>query len=282
MNTLVATTGTRTVQLGELPTTTLERLLAQASLQTRVDRKYLLAADEVPVVLGLVDGEIEVLEIDRCRCFGYRSTYFDTPARDAFLRSGRGRRRRFKVRTRVYRDSGDTWLEVKTRGPRGETVKDRLPYDLADAGRLTPAALDFVAMTLESRGVTGVEAAELEPVLHTSYERATLLVATCTLLNRVRSTSVRAAEASRATVDWGLSWRRPGSSRTLSLPHQVVVETKGGASPSALDRALWHRGFRPSRISKYGAGLAALSDLPELKWHRVLHQQLRTMPDLSA
>ena len=283
MSTLVApTSGTRTVQLDELPTTSLERLLAQAALQTRVDRKYVLDAADLPGVLGAVDGSLEVLRIDGRQRFGYHSTYFDTPALDAFHLAGRGRRRRFKVRTRSYRDSGETWLEVKTRGRRGETVKDRLPYDLADAGRLTAAALDFVATTLESRGVAGVEVAELEPALHTSYERATLLVATCTLLDRVRSTSVRATETSRATVDWGLSWRRPGSGARLALPRQVIVETKGGAGPSALDRALWRHGVRPSRVSKYGAGLAVLTDLPELKWHRVLSQQLHTTPDLPA
>lgn len=269
MSTLLATpTGNRALQLDELPTTSLERVLAQAALQTRVDRKYVLATNDLPAVLGAAADSLELLRIDGRQRFGYHSTYFDTPAKDAFLRSGRGRRRRFKVRTRVYRDSGETWLEVKTRGPRGETVKDRLPYELADAGRLTAEAHDFVAATLEGRGVTGVEVAELGPVLHTSYDRSTLLV------------TMR--ETSRATIDSGLTWRRPGSGPTLTLPHQVVVETKGGACPSALDRALWRHGVRPSRISKYGVGLAALTDLPELKWHRVLHQQLHPTPDLPA
>ncbi len=57
------------------------------------------------------------------------------------------------------------------------------------------------------------------------------------------------------------------------MPDTLIVETKGGSSPSALDRALWRTGTRPSRVSKYGAGLAALDDdLPDLKWHRVLTQ----------
>ena len=57
------------------------------------------------------------------------------------------------------------------------------------------------------------------------------------------------------------------------MPGQVIVETKGGSTPSPLDRALWRAGVRPSRISKYGVGLAALDDdLPSLKWHRLLNQ----------
>ena len=255
--------------LDDLPGTTLETVLGQAALQTRVDRKYLLAADELPGVLGGVDGGLAVLRIGERQGFGYHSTYFDTPDLEAFRLAGQGRRRRFKVRTRVYRDSGDAWLEVKTRGQRGATVKDRTPYELADAGRLTPAARAFVARTLDERGVDGVDVAELVPALHTSYVRTTLLL-------------TDPGATSRATVDTGLVWRRPWTETALSVPDQVIVETKGGTVPSSLDRALWRAGFRPGRISKYGAGLAALDDdLPSLKWHRLLNQRLQTDPGSS-
>ena len=61
-----------------------------------------------------------------------------------------------------------------------------------------------------------------------------------------------------------IEWATPGS---------VIIETKGGATASAIDRALWYSGVRPSCVSKYGAGLAALGeDLPELKWRRALNQ----------
>jgi len=248
--------------LDELPTITLEQLLSQAELQTRIDRKYLAVTGAVPALLGTADADLRVLSIAGRRRFAYRSTYFDTPELDAFLLAGRGRRRRFKVRTRVYRDSGEAWLEVKTRGPRGATVKDRMPYDLADAGRLTAAALSFVATTLVAHEVHGVDVAALRPTLHTAYDRSTLLVASRT-----------SAEVSRATIDSHLVWRRPGSEHSLATPDGVIIETKGGATASAIDRALWHSGVRPSCVSKYGAGLAALDeDLPDLKWRRALNQ----------
>ncbi len=256
-----------TFDLDLLPPVTLQDVLSEAELQTRIDRKYVLAADELAEVLAALPAGVRVLEIGGRRCFAYRSTYFDTPAFDAFHASGRGRRRRFKVRTRVYRHSGETWLEVKTRGPRGTTVKDRLAYDLADAGRLTTEGEDFVATTLAARHVADVDTGALVPSLHTSYDRLTLLLP--------------GADASRATIDSGLSWRRPGSSLSISVPNTLIVETKGGSSPSVLDRALWRAGSRPSRISKYGAGLATLDDdLPDLKWHRLLNH-LPTSPSIA-
>jgi len=254
-------------ELDRLWPVTLEYLRGDADLQTRIDRKYVLADDDLAGVLDALPGSPRVLEIDGRRRFAYRSTYFDTPALDAFHSSGRGRRRRFKVRTRVYRHSRDTWLEVKTRGARGTTVKDRLPYDLADAGRLTAEAFDFVSATLAAHRVADVDAATLIPSLHTSYERTTLLLT--------------GAGLSRATIDSGLAWRRPGSTFSVSVPGTLIVETKGGSSPSALDRALWRAGTRPSSVSKYGAGLATLDDdLPDLKWHRVL-TRLPTAPRIA-
>ena len=198
-------TTVRPRELGELPSISLEQLLSQAELQTRVDRKYLSHADEIPALLGQVDADLHVLSIAGSRRFAYRSTYFDTPGLDAFLLAGRGRRRRFKVRTRVYRDSGEAWLEVKTRGPRGTTVKDRMPYDLADAGRLTGEAREFIASTLEGHQVESVDVATLVPALHTAYDRVTLLV-----------TPEDADRVSRATIDSNLTWRRPGSPNSLA------------------------------------------------------------------
>jgi hypothetical protein len=256
-----------TLDLDLLRPVTLEHLLCEAELQTRIDRKYVLDDEGLGDLITTLPDGARVLEIDGRRRFAYRSTYFDTPALDAFHAAGRGRRRRFKVRTRVYRHSGETWLEVKTRGPRGTTVKDRLPYDLADAGRLTTEGRDFVASTLAAHRVAGVHAAALVPSLHTSYDRLTQLLT---------GTGV-----SRATIDSGLSWRRPGSTLSVSVPGTLIVETKGGSSPSELDRALWRAGTRPSRVSKYGAGLATLDhDLPDLKWHRVL-TQLPTSPRIA-
>lgn len=251
---------TRTA-LSDLPTVTLDELLVRAELQTRIDRKYVLDASLLAPVLAKVD-DLRVLDIDQRRTFGYLSVYFDTPQLEAFYGGGQGRRRRFKVRTRVYLESDDAMLEVKTRGPRGTTVKTRLPYDLADADRLTPAGRTFVAATLRAHQVTDVRVGELTPSLQTTYRRSTLLL----------GSFGTHGSASRATIDTDLAWRRPGpaGARVHGGP-MVIVETKGGATPSALDRALWRHGIRPSTISKYGTGLAALDDaLPDLKWHRTL------------
>ncbi|MEE6261013.1 polyphosphate polymerase domain-containing protein [Plantactinospora sonchi] len=234
----------------------LEELVERAALQTRVDRKYLLPVDVMWDVLDLVDPTTRVLEIDGARSFAYQSTYFDTPDLTSYLLTAQRRRRRFKIRTRTYLDSSLCWLEVKTRGARGNTVKDRLPYQTDHENVLTPG-LEFVESVLARESIPLDGPAVFVPTLVTRYRRSTLFLP---------------ATTSRVTVDTELIWQDTAST-ALHLPDLAVVETKTGSTASAVDRLLWARGHRPIRISKYATGLAALRpDLPAAPWRRTLRR----------
>lgn len=239
-----------------LPTVELTELVERAALQTRVDRKYLLTPAHTEQVLArLATTEApRVLCIDGRRDSGYDSLYLDTPDLAGYHLAAHGRRRRFKVRRRTYLETGETWLELKTRGPRGATVKQRaLGGDRA-----------FLDDAFCAAGLPDLRGVALVPVLTTTYRRTTLL------LPRTDS---------RLTLDAGLRWATPDG-RRLDLPHRVVVETKSGAQPSAVDRLLWRSGVRPARISKFGTGLAALHPtLPANRWHPVLTRHLTASLD---
>ncbi|MFC8683134.1 polyphosphate polymerase domain-containing protein [Microbacterium ureisolvens] len=233
----------------------LETLVAEASLLTRVDRKYVVPRAGVDAVMAALDPRTRVLEIAGARDFAYESVYFDTPDLLSFRMAAQPRRRRFKLRTRSYLDTGTSYLEIKTRGARGTTVKDRDEYDARLRDRLTDDARDDVADAFAAIGVAAERADELDATLLTRYRRATLLAADGT---------------GRATVDTALEWVQPDG-RGFALPGTVIVETKSGASPSDVDRALWRAGHRPATVSKYATGLAALHpDLPRNRWARLL------------
>lgn len=87
-----------------LPPIGLDALNAEAALQTRVDRKYVVPEAQAQELLATFTADVRVLEMDRCRCFAYDSVYFDTAGLDSYLLAARGRRRRYKVRTRTYVD----------------------------------------------------------------------------------------------------------------------------------------------------------------------------------
>jgi hypothetical protein len=238
-----------------LPTVELAELVERASLQTRVDRKYLLTPGQAGQFLDRLaeTAAPRVLCIDGRRDSGYDSLYLDTPDLAGYHLAARGRRRRFKVRRRTYLETGETWLELKTRGPRGATVKQRS----------LEGSRAFLDDALAAAGLPDLRGVPLVPVLTTSYRRTSLL-----LPGHGTDTD------SRLTMDAGLRWSTPDG-RQLELPDRVVVETKSGAQSSTADRLLWRAGCRPARISKFGTGLAALHPtLPANRWHPVLTRHL--------
>lgn len=245
-----------------LPAVGLEELNAEAALQTRVDRKYVVPTGLACQLLATVSTDMRVLEMDGSRSFAYDSVYFDTAAMDSYLLAAHGRRRRYKIRTRTYVDSAVSFLEVKTEGAREATVKERIPYRLEDRARLTTEGLDYVRETLTA-AVGSVPAGRLEPVIETRYRRTTLYLP---------------ESGSRATIDTDVTWQRP-SHHPWVLDDAVILETKSGSTAGPLDRHLWAHGVRPSRISKFATGMAALCpDLPANRWTRTLSRSLALRP----
>ncbi|MBK8463533.1 MAG: polyphosphate polymerase domain-containing protein [Nigerium sp.] len=234
----------------------LDELIAEASLLTRIDRKYLLAETEASALLTALDPRTRVLTIEGRTRFRYASTYFDTDALISYHQAAYGRRRRFKVRTRDYLDAGTAFLEVKVRGNRDITVKDRIEHDPAAGAHLTPDERRFVRDTLDACRLNGSLTDDLHPALSTRYTRITLLPP---------------EDDTRITLDTGLTW--DDGIGELTLPGVVIIETKSGLRPSAIDRLLWQAGHRPQSLSKYATGTAALRrDMPANKWARVIRR----------
>jgi hypothetical protein len=244
----------------------LDELTAHAELQTRRDRKYVLPLHELSALLPALRRDTRILDIGGTRLFRYASVYFDTPELTSFRLTALRRRRRFKIRTRSYLDSGLCWLEVKTEGTRGGTVKTRLAYARDDHSNVAPGRW-FIDAVLDDLAVADPAALAFAPVLTTHYLRSTLYLP---------------ASQSRVTVDIDLAWADLGrthlsdvrlSRADLALPALAVVETKTRAAASEVDRLLWARGHRPTSISKYATGLAALRpDLPSAPWRRLLRR----------
>lgn len=241
----------------EMDTIGLSDLESVAALQTRKDRKYLVLESQLPEIIERVD--LEVLQIDGLRTFRYESVYFDTSDRISYLAAAHRRRRRFKVRTRSYVDSAICVLEVKTRERSGLTIKHRLPYDFARREQLNLEALEFI----DGFDTIHPVSHDLRPSLTTRYHRTTLL---------------EPASSSRITIDTGFACAAPDGS-SLELPRIAIVETKTDGRPCGVDHALWDAHLRPTKVSKYGTGLAALTPtLPANKWNRVLRQHFGWQP----
>ncbi len=243
--------------LADLSPVSLDVLVETADLQTRRDRKYLVPTSMLGPLIESTD--LRALDIEGRRDFRYESVYFDTPALVSYQAAAHGRRMRFKVRTRSYLDSGVSWLEVKTRDRRGLNTKERLAYDIEQRATLAAPGLRF----LRTYEQIAPNSDELHAALTTRYHRATLL---------------DEDSGGRATIDINVEWETPAGSQT-SLPGMAIVETKTNGAPCEIDHRLWSMHIRPTRISKYCSGLAALTPgLPANKWNRVLRRYFNWAP----
>ena len=122
-------------------------------------------------------------------------------------------------------------------------------------GLLPPAAANFVSGFER----IGDRAHQLTEVLTTRYQRVTLVTADA-----------------RVTVDRHVV-AADVHGRHLDYGDLLVVETKSTGAVGVVDRALWARGIRPARISKYCTSLAALQpELPSNKWSRSIRRYVPT------
>ncbi len=246
--------------LAGLPAVGLEELNTEAALQTRVDRKYVVPEGLAQELLATFDAEVRILEMDGSRCFAYDSVYFDTAQLDSYLLAAHGRRRRYKIRTRTYVDSAISFLEVKTEGAREATVKERIPYELSG-----PRPADGRGPGLRQRNACR---GHWRCSRRTARARARDPVPPHHALSaRIRQPGhhrfgCHLAAARRASLGPGRS-----GDRWRPSPARPPARWTGTSGP---------HGVRPSRISKFATGMAALNPrLPANRWNQTLR---RSMP----
>ncbi len=225
------------------------------ALQNRTDTKYLLSVAQVARALRAIRGQYRVLEINGVRLNPYQTLYFDTPDFALYLQHHAGKRNRYKVRSRRYDVTGQSFLEVKLKTNKERTVKRRVPTEEI-ATTCTPELAGFVAAC--APGLRG----ELEPKLWNAFARITL---------------VGAAPPERLTIDLGLSYRAAGWS--IALPGVAVAEVKqdGLDRSSGFMRQLRAMGVHPTSFSKYCIGVALL--FPQVK-HNNFKPKLRLLQQL--
>jgi hypothetical protein len=223
----------------------LETVTGTASALTRIDRKYVVPVAVAQHLVDEVASSVGVLEIAGRRATSYLTTYLDTARLTSCREHLQRRRRRWKVRERVYVEDGLRRLEVKLRVGDGRTVKhlSSLTPVRPGAGPLLEEDLHTLESSLGAGGhVVAVQT--LRPTATVSYERSTL---------------ADLDAGTRLTLDTGVV-SRLGDGQVWLDPSMVIVETKGHVRPGTPDRLLLAAGHRPLSLSKYVAAAALLHD----------------------
>ena len=189
-------------------------------LMNRIDTKYVTTqAVLMDLLKDAAAAGYRVLEADGARISPYDSVYYDTPALKSFYDHRNKRLVREKVRTRLYVNSGATFLEVKRKNNHGRTKKKRSPVS----------------------GIM-IDVPELSPSVETLFRRITL---------------VNSAMTERLTIDTCVCFRNLRSGIEASLKDAVIIELKqDGRAPSEMKGILLRHRIHPLRVSKYCIGVS--------------------------
>lgn len=220
----------------------LDDLDRHASLQRRIDHKYLIDGDLFERLAAELARDHRVLEIDSERMFEYESTYFDTPDLTCFHDHLEDREPRYKVRTRLYATTGSCSFEVKVKRDEGETAKHGIDYPAERRHEVDDRARQLLDETLEKEGI-GQAPEALPATLITRFERMTLAAADT---------------PARLTVDSRIVLSRPEGGAVALRHGHLLLETKTPEGDGPADRLLRDAGATPISVSKYRLGIGML------------------------
>jgi hypothetical protein len=226
-------------------------------LMNRTDKKFCLHLSQLPEILNNITPYYNVLAIQDKTIMPYDTVYFDTPDDQMYLCHQNGKLNRYKVRSRKYVVSDDTFLEIKFKNNKGRTLKERISRK-DDSLSLYPDELAFL-----NDG--------------TPYNSTLLVPKIRSLFNRI--TLVNKEFTDRVTIDL-----LPGfdnGTASVQLKNLVIVEVKQSKSsrPARIVEELQQHKIRMAGFSKYCMGRALLE--PKLKKNNFKPQLLRIHKDFS-
>jgi len=223
-------------------------------LMKRRDVKYVIPSKAVPELIRKVADKYRVLEIDGEKIQDYQTLYFDTPDREMYHEHHNRRLNRYKVRVRRYVNTDLSFLEIKFKNNKGETIKRRIqPRDPAN---ILENRNDI--FLLEN---SPYSASQIIPALQNHFKRITL---------------VHKTNAERLTIDLDINYSRIGDYDNLRLPGFSVVEIKRDrdSSPSDMIMQLKRDHYQDMGFSKYCMGTALMH--PHVK-HNLFQSRLRRL-----
>lgn len=234
--------------------------MKKVSLMKRVDTKYVTTLDKLHVILQALRDDYFVQETDGKQQLPYYTLYYDTPDCQMFSDHQRGKPNRQKVRIRKYCQTGQAFLEVKSKKGNGQTRKKRIA--VPDEHHSIRLSENFLAEHCPYQPQL------LEKKIENHFYRTTL---------------VSKALNERVTIDTGLSFYHHGNACSRSLDDLVIIELKrDGHRYSKLLEVLNDMYIPSSSFSKYCVGMV-LTD-PSMKYHRFkekLHPLARRIPSLQ-
>ena len=236
--------------LNDLQTVSLEEL-DNVKLLDRQDTKFVFNQIHLPLILDKIKPFYRILEINNERVFTYDNTYFDTDDFLFYNQHHNGNKKRFKIRSRKYSSSNQSFFEIKIKNNKDRTVKKRLPIDGINK-YLGEQEKDLVSE------IIGLPPNQITPKLNVQFSRITL---TDNSFNE------------RLTIDTNISAKNGSGSKIFN--QLVISEIKQNKYDPKSDfiQILRNLKIQEMRFSKYCMGMLHVNK--EIKYNRFKPKLLR-------
>ena len=222
------TNGLKTDYLDQIVLSDMEKV----KLMNRMDTKYWFEHSNLQPIIDSISSQYYLLHIGGNSQMTYATTYFDTGTNSLFGAHHNGKLNRYKIRKRIYMDSGIAFLEIKFKNNKGKTRKSRIPTEVNNM-QLSNEDINFIQSKSPYNGN------ELSTALINEFTRITL---------------VNKNFQERCTIDTDISYIH--KNKRYELKNLVIVEIKSDGKPShsPLVMALRDHRLKASGFSKYCVG----------------------------
>ena len=216
----------------------------EISLLRRYDQKFTITTSQFQFVFPLLANDYHCLTIENQQLFEYTTDYYDSNDYSMFNDHHNGKLNRYKIRFRDYVNTKNSFLEVKFKTNKGETIKSRQEI----AYRSREFNLDNDKFIVENSPYNPLN---LDKKLSNTFQRITL---------------AKVENKERVTIDNIINFSQEKENKTLQ--NLVVIEIKKSKNnmDSGVSQLLKMNGIRPTSFSKYAIGSALIN--PNLKYNR--------------
>ena len=236
--------------LNDFQTVSLEEL-DNVKLLDRQDTKFVFNQIHLPLILDKIKPFYRILEINNERVFTYDNTYFDTDHFLFYNQHHNGIKKRFKIRSRKYSSSNQSFFEIKIKNNKDRTVKKRLPIDGINK-YLGEQEKDLVSE------IIGLPPNQITPKLNVQFSRITL---TDNSFNE------------RLTIDTNISAKNGSGSKIFNQLVISEIKQKKYDPKSDFIQILRNLKIQEMRFSKYCMGMLHVNK--EIKYNRFKPKLLR-------
>ena len=225
--------------------------LDKVKLLDRQDTKFVFNQIHLPLILDKIKPFYRILEINNERVFTYDNTYFDTDDFLFYNQHHNGNKKRFKIRSRKYSSSNQSFFEIKIKNNKDRTVKKRLPIDGINK-YLGEQEKDLVSE------IIGLPPNQITPKLNVQFSRITL---TDNSFNE------------RLTIDTNISAKNGFGSKIFNQLVISEIKQKKYDPKSDFIQILRNLKIQEMRFSKYCMGMLHVNK--EIKYNRFKPKLLR-------